>query len=645
MHAIGHRLFSPHSRFLRNHGTCWMRRRRGGGGGTTVLSLNNLDGATGVPVDMSFTYTFSSQIGTSTATTAAFFILKNLPAASVVKAALDPSVCDAATALSASVSCASPLECTLDPDADLEPSTTYTVCLNGDISYMRGTPFEGFMATFTTAAKPENVRVIPGATSTDLIASWDAISGATSYNIYWGTAPGVTKATGTKIEGATNPYTQNDLTTGTPYYYIVTAVFSLGEGPASSEVTAYPQIDPLGQLDETFNGTGYVQFTTVPSFEAGGVEIDSSGRIVVGGSTLDPVTIYDMALWRYNADGTPDTTFGGGGGFVSVHGTGGGNHWDNGSDLAIDSAGRMIVVGYSENVALKFQMVIWRFNEDGSPDTTFGTDGVVLFDRGIGMSNWGYAVALDSDENIVVAGLCNGPVNDNMALWRYTPSGAPDTTFGTNGVVFYSDLSQGQDVAIDSNGNIVVVGIAGGVERLTIWRYKADGTLDSTFGGDGIVTYDGGDASQGFGVAIDSNDRVVATGDYISGAAADAIVARFTNDGQLDTTFSEDGSAFYSTGDYDGGSAVAVDSRGRILVTGVSGMGGFASGMFLARFTEAGVIDTTFGTDGAVTYHDTSIADSNDNGTAITFDSTGRIVVAGTTYPYGNQRLIIWRYK
>jgi len=625
----------------------------GGGGAPTNLSLNDLDGATNVPVDMSFTYTFSSQIQTSTATTASFFILKNMPAASVVKAAIDPSVCDAASALPASVSCASQQQCTLDPDADLEPSTIYTACLSGGISYSMGGAFEGFMATFTTAPKPENFRVIPTAASTELIASWDALSAATSYNLYWGTAPGVTKTTGTKIEGAANPYTHSGLTTGTPYYYIVTGMFPLGEGPASDEVTAYPQISPAGAADDTFNGTGYVEFTAIKTFEAGGAQIDSSGRIVIAGSTMDAVTGYDMALWRYNADGTPDTTFGGGNGYITVHGTAGGNRWDKGFDVAIDSSGRLVVVGESEYAVLKTYMVIWRFNEDGTADTAFGTGGAAIYDRGLGGSCSSRSLAIDSNGNIVATGYCGGAVDDDMTLWRYTPDGAPDTSFGTGGVVFYNPVpekpDEGTGIAIDSGGNIVIVGIARDAsdsQRLTLWRYKPDGTLDSAFGGGGVAMFTGGDASQGIGVAVDSDDRVMATGDYISGVTpSDAVVARFTNDGALDTTFSGDGAAFYATGVTDGGAAVAVDSRGRVLVTGISDLGASSTAMFLARFTDAGAIDTTFGAGGAVTYHDVSIANSEDNGTAITFDSTGRIVVAGTTYPYGNQRLIIWRYK
>jgi hypothetical protein len=66
--------------------------------------------------------------------------------------------------------------------------------------------------------------------------SWPTVTGATSYNIYWSTTSGVTKANGTKISSVTNPLTNGGLTNGTTYYYIVTAVNAYGESVASKEV-------------------------------------------------------------------------------------------------------------------------------------------------------------------------------------------------------------------------------------------------------------------------------------------------------------------------------------------------------------------------------------------------------------------------
>lgn len=68
--------------------------------------------------------------------------------------------------------------------------------------------------------------------------SWNGVNGATSYNIYWSTTPGVTTATGTKITGATSPYVHTGRTAATTYYYVVTAVNSVGESAPSVQVSA-----------------------------------------------------------------------------------------------------------------------------------------------------------------------------------------------------------------------------------------------------------------------------------------------------------------------------------------------------------------------------------------------------------------------
>jgi hypothetical protein len=127
----------------------------GGGGGATPderLSVNTLNGQTGIPVDSTFKYNFNQTINPSTVTQSTFFI-SPAPAAGalVVKDAFDDTICNPDNAVNASVVCNSTIECELDPAADLEENTRYAACLSDDILYATGTNFEGFMAVFTTA--------------------------------------------------------------------------------------------------------------------------------------------------------------------------------------------------------------------------------------------------------------------------------------------------------------------------------------------------------------------------------------------------------------------------------------------------------------------------------------------------------------
>ncbi len=125
---------------------------RGGGGGGEV-SVNGLDGASDVAVDSVFKYTFSQGVNISTVTNETFFIVESDDAsASVLKGSFDPTLCDNTQAIDAIVSCLSTTVCTLDPAASLDSFRRYYACLSPDIRYLGGGFFEGFMATFMTAA-------------------------------------------------------------------------------------------------------------------------------------------------------------------------------------------------------------------------------------------------------------------------------------------------------------------------------------------------------------------------------------------------------------------------------------------------------------------------------------------------------------
>ncbi len=104
-------------------------------------------------------------------------------------------------------------------------------------------------ATTTAPSVPTGVTATAGDGQATI--SWSSVTGATSYNIYWSTTSGVTKTNGTKITGATSPYSHTGLTNGTTYYYVVTAENSYGESSESSEVSAIPRAWTISALDTT----------------------------------------------------------------------------------------------------------------------------------------------------------------------------------------------------------------------------------------------------------------------------------------------------------------------------------------------------------------------------------------------------------
>jgi len=122
--------------------------------------------------------------------------------------------------------------------------------------------------------------------------------------------------------------------------------------------------EAIGILDPDFGLDGIV----VHDNAAGGstwdmglaLTIDAAGKIVVAGMSMNASGIFDMVLWRYNADGTLDPTWDGDG--IVVHdNAAGGRYFDVGEALTIDAAGKIVVAGYSGNASGNDDMVLWRY--------------------------------------------------------------------------------------------------------------------------------------------------------------------------------------------------------------------------------------------------------------------------------------------
>jgi uncharacterized delta-60 repeat protein len=219
-----------------------------------------------------------------------------------------------------------------------------------------------------------------------------------------------------------------------------------------------------------------------------------------------------------------------------------------------------------------------------------------------------------------------------------------DATFGGDGKVvtnFGKGIDAPEDVAIQANGKIVAVGRAStrrGSVRFALARYRTNGSLDPTFGGDGLVIINfAGRSNAAFGVAIQSDGRIVAVGDVeVTARVHRFAVARFDRDGTLDPTFGGNGKVTTGfTGGDDGARDVAIQADGRIVVVGSTDLGEFA----LARYEIDGMLDLTFDGDGRVTTALTSTGLDSANGVAI--DADQRIVVAGTG---GNGSFALARY-
>jgi uncharacterized delta-60 repeat protein len=260
----------------------------------------------------------------------------------------------------------------------------------------------------------------------------------------------------------------------------------------------------------------------------------------------------------------------------------------------------------------------------GRLDTTFGHDGVVRTSFGRGLNGGVREILVDARDRIVAIGsridhgaLGRGAANPrDVALVRYLPSGALDRSFGKNGKVIH-DVRGLDDVATDAaqlqDGRIVVVGATDSVpaldrQDLLVLRFLADGTLDRSFGTDGLVAADLSAATPdldfGWGVAIQNDGRIIVAGQAsLLGSQRPALaVARFLPDGRPDASFGTAGVVRVAGGPRGGGEAVFLDARGRIVVGG-----DLAAGTFVARLRRDGALDGSFGVAGFVRLPDGSV--------------------------------------
>ena len=270
-----------------------------------------------------------------------------------------------------------------------------------------------------------------------------------------------------------------------------------------------------GDLDISFDGDGKVT-TAVGSGNdyAYSVAIQSDGKIVVAGESGNSPGNRDFALTRYNANGSLDISFDGDGKVTTDFGS---RFDDVAYSVAIQSDGKIVVAGYSLNSGGNWDFALTRYNANGSLDISFDGDGKVTTDFG-GALDRAVSVAIQSDGKIVAAGYSDNGSNRDFALTRYNSNGSLDTTFDGDGKVTtdFGSIDTALSVAIQSDGKIVVAGYSGNTPfnwDFALTRYNSNGSLDTTFDGDGKVTTAIGISSDyAFSVAIQSDGKIVAAG-------------------------------------------------------------------------------------------------------------------------------------
>src|SRR5262245_34345282 len=299
-------------------------------------------------------------------------------------------------------------------------------------------------------------------------------------------------------------------------------------------------VPAAGELDPSFGTAGRVSTDFSGSFEgARSVLIQSDHKIVVAGDVSNATTSFDFAVARYNPDGTPDLTFGTNGRVTTDFF--GGVDFMGGAVLQPD--GKIVVSGVV-HTSTTSDLGMVRFNANGTLDTTFGTGGRGITDLFPNTENGGY-LALMPDGRLVVAGYTGDGVTSYTAVARYNPDGSPDAEFGADGktiAAFDGYPVAPNAVAVQRDGRVVVAGVillGPGATDFGIARFRPDGTPDSSFGSAGRVVTDLGEAHEQFqGLALQPNGRIVAVGlagGFSSATRTSLTVVRYLSNGSLDT--------------------------------------------------------------------------------------------------------------
>ncbi len=418
-----------------------------------------------------------------------------------------------------------------------------------------------------------------------------------------------------------------------------------GSGTNDFAIVRY---NPNGFRDNTFGTNGIVITHTASIYDyALSIAIQRDEKIVLGGYSFNG-TDNDFALARYNSNGSIDTSFGNLGIAITAIGTGYDEIWSIIPLPQNDGSDRILAAGYSLN-GNNYDFTLARYNPDGKLDKSFGKfgktgsgTGIITFPIGEG-NDICFSAAIHRDNNdstisrIFLSGYSDTDSINNFATACFNLSGEKDTTFGENGfavTAIGTSECEINSLAIQPDNKIVTAGYLWNESEFafSIARYNVDGSLDNTFGMNGIVNFSiGHDNDRAYSVAIQNDGKLVAAGTSTTGGIADFALVRFNENGTVDNSFGTNGivtTDISSSTDYL--NSIAMQRDGKIVAVGTSfNFSGIKSAFTLARYNSNGSLDDTFGTSGKVI---TPISTSYDYASAIAIQNDGKIVVAGESY-------------
>ena len=395
-----------------------------------------------------------------------------------------------------------------------------------------------------------------------------------------------------------------------------------------------------GDLDPSFGTGGQVITPILSGYDgAGALVLQPDGKLVAAGHAFN-ANNNTLALVRYNADGSLDGNFGTGGKVTTAIGTASG-----GAALVLQPNGKLVAAGYTFTGS-RTQFALVRYLATGSLDTSFGTGGKVATPIS-SIDDEVSALVLQPDGKLVAAGYTDKGSNITFALVRYDADGSLDTSFGTGGKVttpIGSIDDEAFALVLQPDGKLVVAGYTSSASNtaFALVRYNADGSLDTSFGAGGKVsTSIGSIDDEAIALVLQPDGKLVAAG-YASSASNTAFaLVRYNADGSLDTSFGTGGKVttpIESIGNQV--FALVLQPDGKLVAAGYANDGSNQD-FALVRYSPDGNLDGSFGAGGKVI---TPVSGTFGEVNALVLQPDGKLVAAGYSYNGSDTDFALARY-
>ena len=411
-----------------------------------------------------------------------------------------------------------------------------------------------------------------------------------------------------------------------------------------------------GFFDTTFNSpNGFATYLTPYMYgeRPGGVAIQSDGKIVVVDTHAYNRNEAQIAVIRYNPDGSLDRDFSSTQGITFYNNA----YLSFATDVAIQRDGKIVVAGFRSADENLYDLILLRYKSNGDIDNTFGINGEVIYTTNIGFDGIDSvaSLAIQEDGKILVATQAIANAQNMLLLLRYNPTGTLDTNFNESGIVTFGYYNNGGVITNNIIGRKVKIAPGGNIAVLikafaftAVLQYGINGNLISQsmpFCGQTGCMVEEPIGALPKGMEVLPDGRIVIVGE----TGVFPFVMRYAADGNIDQTFGEDaGVVYFNYRDHFGFSDQTVRSSsvrnmamqpdGSILMVGSCPMAHDLNvssddmDVFLGRYTPSGILDSSFGINGIVTFDGgwrDGVTYYGDLGQAVAVQHDGKIIVTG----------------